>query len=205
MSLNIAILVSGRGSNLSAILDAVKAGRLDAKVQAIVSNKGGVPALDVARKFGLEAKVIPSVGLSRDDHEKLVCNFLKDFEIDYLVLAGYMRILSPYLLRKYQDERGFYRVVNIHPSLLPAFPGKDAYEEAFQYGVKLSGVTIHLVDEDVDHGPILAQESFPRLPGDTIEEFKGRGLAIEHVLYPQVLQQLVEQKKHQYASVRGKR
>jgi phosphoribosylglycinamide formyltransferase-1 len=205
MSLNIAILVSGRGSNLSAILEAIKAGRLDAHVQAVISNKEGVPALDISRKFGLEAKVISSAGLSREDHEKLICNYLKDSEIDYVVLAGYMRILSPYLLRKYQDERGFYRVVNIHPSLLPAFPGKDAYDEAFQYGVKLSGITIHLVDEDVDHGPILAQEAFPRLPGDTIEEFKGRGLAIEHVLYPAVLQQLAEQKKHQYASARGKR
>ena len=205
MSLKIAILVSGRGSNLGAILDAVKAGRLDAKVEAIVSNKAGVAALDVARRFGLEAEVIPSAGLTREEHEKLLFNFLKDFEIDYLVLAGYMRILSPYLLKKYEDERGFFRVVNIHPSLLPAFPGKDAYEDAFQYGVKLSGITIHLVDQDVDHGPILAQESFPRLPGDTVEEFKSRGLAIEHVLYPAVLQKLAEQKKHQYASARGKR
>jgi phosphoribosylglycinamide formyltransferase 1 len=205
MSLNIAILVSGRGSNLGAILDAVKAGRLNAKVAAIVSNKEGVGAIDIAKRLGLEVKVIPSAGLSREEHEKLVFNYLKEFEIDYLVLAGYMRILSPYLLRKYEDERGFYRVVNIHPSLLPAFPGKDAYQDAFQYGVKLSGITIHLVDEDVDHGPILAQESFPRLPGDTLDEFRARGLAIEHVLYPAVLQQLAEQKEHQYASVRGKR
>jgi len=205
MSLTIAILVSGRGSNLGAILNAVKAGRLNAKVAAIVSNKEGVGAIEIAKRFGLEVKVIPSGGLSREEHEKLVFNYLKEFEIDYVVLAGYMRILSPYLLRKYEDERGFYRVVNIHPSLLPAFPGKDAYQDAFQYGVKLSGITIHLVDEDIDHGPILAQEAFPRLPGDTLDEFRGRGLAIEHVLYPAVLQQLAEQKEHQYASARGKR
>jgi phosphoribosylglycinamide formyltransferase 1 len=196
MSLKIAILVSGRGSNLEAILEAVKSEKLDAKIQAVVSNKEGVAALDIAKRFGIEGKVIPSSGLSREEHEKLIHNYLKDFEIDYLVLAGYMRILSPYLLRKYQDERGFYRVVNIHPSLLPAFPGKDAYQDAFDYGVKVSGITIHLVDEDVDRGPILAQESFPRLPGDTIEDFKARGLAIEHVLYPAVLKQLAEQQKY---------
>jgi phosphoribosylglycinamide formyltransferase-1 len=110
--------------------------------------------------------------------------------MDFLVLAGYMRILSESFLRAYKDPRGFYRIVNIHPSLLPSFPGKSAYEDAFNYGVKVSGITIHLVDEKVDHGYILAQEAFPRFDDDTLATFKARGLAVEHKLFPEVLQTL---------------
>jgi phosphoribosylglycinamide formyltransferase 1 len=204
MPLNIAILVSGRGSNLEAILAAVKAGRVQAQVQAVVSNQDGVPALAIARKFGIEPTVIASAGLEREGHEKLIYEYLKDLPIDYLILAGYMRIISPFLLQKYQDRRGFYRVINIHPSLLPAFPGKNAYEDAFEYGVKVSGITVHLVDENVDRGKILAQETFPRLPGDTLEEFKARGLALEHILYPSAIQQVAEQELEQYVTTRGK-
>jgi len=204
MPLNIAILVSGRGSNLKAILAAVEAVRLQAHVQAVISNQKGVPALAVARKFGIEPMVIPSAGLEREEHEKLIYEYLKDLPIDYLILAGYMRIISHYLLQKYQDRRGFYRVINIHPSLLPSFPGKTAYEDAFEYGVKVSGITVHLVDENVDHGKILAQETFPRLPGDTLEEFKARGLALEHILYPSAIQQVAEQELEQYVTTRGK-
>ncbi len=199
MPLNIAILVSGRGSNLKAILEAIREKQLDASVKVVISNKPDVAALKIAADYGVEAKVIPSAGLQRTEHEKLVYDSLSKLSIDYLVLAGYMRIITPFLLSKFRDERGFIRIVNIHPSLLPAFPGANAYEEAFNYGVKVSGITIHLVDEEVDRGPILAQEAFERLPEDTLESFTKRGLAIEHRLYPKVLQQLAEQKVPVYA------
>jgi phosphoribosylglycinamide formyltransferase-1 len=199
MPLNIAILVSGRGSNLKAILEAIREKQLDASVKVVISNKPDVAALKIAADYGVEAKVIPSAGLQRTEHEKLVYDSLSKLSIDYLVLAGYMRIITPFLLSKFRDERGFIRIVNIHPSLLPAFPGANAYQEAFNYGVKVSGITIHLVDEEVDRGPILAQEAFERLPDDTLESFTKRGLAIEHRLYPKVLQQLAEQKVPVYA------
>jgi formyltetrahydrofolate-dependent phosphoribosylglycinamide formyltransferase len=117
---------------------------------------------------------------------------LNKHTFDYIVLAGYMRVLSPAFLKHYRDENGFFRVINIHPSMLPAFPGKNAYEDAFAAGATESGITVHLVDEEVDHGPILAQRAFPRLTDDTLETFKARGLALEHELFPQVLQKLAK-------------
>lgn len=192
MPLNLAVFVSGRGSNLEAILKAIKGGSLDATVKAVVSNETGVRALDVAKEHGIEPLVIPSIRLSRQQHEMRIQESLSDLDINYVVLAGYMRILSPSFLKCFSDERGFNRVTNIHPSLLPAFPGMNAYEDAYNYGVKLSGITVHLVDDQVDHGPILAQESFSRLPEDSLEDFKARGLALEHQLYPAVLQKLAQ-------------
>jgi phosphoribosylformylglycinamidine synthase len=190
VSIHVAILVSGRGSNLEAILRAIKDGELDATAHVVISSNPEALALHVARKYGVHAIAIDNKGLTRHEHERLLLEELSRYPIDYLVLAGYMRILSPQFLRKFQDPRGFYRVINIHPSLLPAFPGAHAYEDAFQAGVRVSGITVHLVDEKVDHGPILAQETFPRLPDDTPESFKARGLAIEHRLYPAVLQEI---------------
>ena len=192
MPLNLAVFVSGRGSNLEAILKAIKGGSLDATVKAVVSNETGVRALDVAKEHGIEPLVIPSIRLSRQQHEMRIQESLSDLDINYVVLAGYMRILSPSFLKSFSDERGFNRVTNIHPSLLPAFPGMNAYEDAYNYGVKISGITVHLVDDQVDHGPILAQESFSRLPEDSLEDFKARGLALEHQLYPAVLQKLAQ-------------
>jgi phosphoribosylglycinamide formyltransferase-1 len=193
MPLKIAVLVSGRGSNLEAILASVQKEQLAVSIEAIVSNKDNIGALDIAKKYGIEPKVIPSAGLSRLEHERLIHQYLEPFAVDYLILAGYTRILTSFLLKQYEDNRGFYRVVNIHPSLLPAFPGKNAYDDAFAYGVKISGITVHLVDEEVDHGTILAQEAFPRLPADTLADFKARGLALEHTLFPKVLQDLAKQ------------
>jgi phosphoribosylglycinamide formyltransferase 1 len=192
MPINLAFMASGRGSNLQAILSAIKAGQVDAKPLLVISNDAKAAALDVAREFSVEAKAIPSAGISRSEHEARVHEELALYRIDYLILAGYMRILTKEFLRPFKDPRGFYRIINIHPSLLPAFPGKNAYEDAFNYGVKLSGITIHFVDEEVDHGPILAQESFPRLDDDTLESFKKRGLSVEHKLYPAVLQMLAQ-------------
>jgi len=187
VSINIAILVSGRGSNLEAILRAIKDGDLQAKAQVVISNNPEALALHIARKYGVHAVAIASKGLSRQEHERLVLEELSQFDIDFVVLAGYMRILSPRFLQRFRDERGFFRVINIHPSLLPAFPGVSGYDDAFQAGVTVSGVTVHLADEKVDHGPILAQESFPRMENDTLDTFKARGLAVEHRIYPDVL------------------
>jgi len=192
MSINLGFMCSGRGSNLRAILEAIAEGRLDAHPAIVISNDPMAKALSVAKESGVRAVCIPSTGLSRGDHEQKVLEVLETEALDFLVLAGYMRILSETFLREFKDPRGFYRIVNIHPSLLPAFPGKSAYEEAFNYGVKVSGITIHLVDEKIDHGFILAQEAFPRYDDDTLATFKARGLAVEHKLFPEVLQILAQ-------------
>ncbi len=193
MPLQIAILASGRGSNAKAILEAIEQKRLDAEVQCIICNVPGAGVVSLGEAAGIPTVVIPHKGLSREDHEAQVLAQLEQHAVDYLVLAGYMRIMTPQFLKPFQDKQ-HYRIVNINHSLLPAFPGTTAYEEAFQYGVKVSGVTVHFVDEKMDNGPILLQESFPRLDSDTLEDFKARGLALEHHLYPQALQLLAENK-----------
>ena len=177
---------------MSSILDAIEVGKLDAELRLVFSNNPDAPALDIARKKGIETAALSHKSIPREHHEQQVLRILKERgELDFIVLAGYMRILSENFLRGFKDERlGIYRVINIHPSLLPAFPGAHAYEDAFAYGVRLSGITVHLVDEKVDHGPILAQECFERLPQDSLDEFKARGLAVEHRLFPQVLQEI---------------
>jgi phosphoribosylglycinamide formyltransferase-1 len=192
MSINIAVLASGRGSNLEAILDAIAEGKLDAKVQLVLVNVPGAGAIDIATKHGVVTAVVPNAGMTRNEHEKKVIAELKKYQLDFIVLAGYMRVLSANLLSHFKDSRGFFKVINIHPSLLPSFPGIRGYEEAYEYGVKMAGVTVHLVDEKVDHGPILAQATFTRSEDDTLESFKARGLKIEHDLYPQVLQNIAK-------------
>lgn len=190
MPLNIAVLASGRGSNLKAILEAIKSGSLDARVTVVICNVQGAGAISIANEHGITTEVIPHLGLARQKHESMLLEALDKYPVDFVVLAGYMRVLSPYFLNRFRDDRGFFRVLNIHPSLLPAFPGANAYKEAFDYGVRISGITIHLVDEKVDHGPILAQETFPRLPEDSLDSFKARGLSLEHKLLPQVIQKI---------------
>lgn len=191
MPLNIALLASGRGSNAKAIHQAILENRLDARIQCLACNIEDAPVAAWAREVGIPTYVIPHRGLTREAHEAQVLSELLAYKIDYLVLAGYMRLMTPGFLYAFAGEY-HYRVVNIHPSLLPAFPGAHAYEDAFAYGVKLSGVTVHFVDEQVDHGPILLQECFPRLETDTLEDFKARGLALEHQVYPKALQLLAE-------------
>lgn len=190
MSIKLAVLVSGRGSNLEAILRAIKDNELDAKVEVVISNRPEALALHVARKYGVHAVAIDQKGMTRSEHEQRILQELEPYSIDYLVLAGYMRMLSPEFLQGFKHSDGYFRVVNIHPSMLPQFPGAHAYEEAFNAGVAESGITVHLVDELMDNGPILAQEKFVRLQSDTIDEFKKRGLAVEHRLFPAVLQDL---------------
>lgn len=190
MPIKIAVLVSGRGSNLEAILAAIEKKELEAEIAVVLSNNPDSYALKIAKKHNIPTVSVDHRGISRKEHEKQVLQKLKKFAPDYLVLAGYMRILSGDFLTHFKDDNGLYRVINIHPSLLPAFPGKSAYEDAFNYGVKISGITVHLVDEQVDHGPILAQGVFERKSGDTLETFQARGLELEHKLFPQVLAQL---------------
>jgi len=190
MSIQLAIFVSGRGSNMEAILKSIQDGELDASVELVFSNDPNAKALETAKRFGVKTAAISNTGMTRAEHESKVRELLESVHFDYIILAGYMRILSPKFLSHFRDPRGFFRVINIHPSLLPAFPGKCAYEDAFNYGVKVSGITVHLVDEQVDHGTILAQQSFPRLADDTLETFKARGLAVEHALYPAVLREV---------------
>ena len=192
MSLSLAILVSGRGSNMAAILNAIKSGALAAKVEMVISNNPDAPALEIAREHGVKTAAVSHRGMSRAEHEQAILEILCGVKVDFIVLAGYMRVLTPKFLQAFQTESGHCRIINIHPSLLPAFPGACAYDEAFAANVRISGITVHLVDEQVDHGPILAQESFPRMPEDTLETFKARGLAVEHRLLPQVLQGISE-------------
>lgn len=196
MPLNIAILVSGRGSNMSAILDAIKAGRLDAQVKMVLSNNPEAQGLNIARSHGIHAGAIDHKGLKREEHEKKMLGLLCSMEIDFVVLAGYMRVLTPAFLAPFKaasGDRQYFKIINIHPSMLPDFPGAHAYDDAFAAGVAKSGITVHLIDELVDHGPILAQESFDRLPADTLDDFKARGLAVEHKLYPAVLQRISQE------------
>lgn len=193
MSLKIAVLISGRGSNLNAIIQAIADKKLDATIQTVVSNDPEAQGLVIASQHGLNTFAVPHKGMKRAEHEKEILKHLAGFEIDFVVLAGYMRIISADFLKQFEDPQGFFRVINIHPSLLPAFPGTSGYEDAYNYGVKVSGVTVHLVDEKVDHGMIIAQEPFPRFPDDTLQTFCARGLSVEHGLYPAVLQQIARE------------
>jgi phosphoribosylglycinamide formyltransferase 1 len=191
MSLKIALLASGTGSNVQAILEAIQNGSLDAQVQCVIANIENAAVLAKGEQADLPTYYIPHQGLSREQHEAALLDILNPLEIDYIVLAGYMRLMTPLFLNAYR-EKEHYRILNIHPSLLPAFQGARAYEEAYEYGVKQSGVTVHFIDEGLDQGPILLQESFPRYDDDTLETFKSRGLAVEHRLYPTALQLLAE-------------
>ena len=193
--LRLAVLVSGRGSNFEAVQKAIAAGNLDAEIVCLLSNNEGVKALELAEHYGVPSLVVPSRGLDRDEHEQRVLAALAPYAPDFLLLAGYMRILTSRLLEAFRSSTAdgdYFRVINIHPSLLPAFPGKNSYLDAWEAQVPVSGVTVHLVDELVDHGPIIAQRSFARQADDDLESFGGRGLAIEHALLPQALSAIAE-------------
>jgi phosphoribosylglycinamide formyltransferase 1 len=174
----IAILLSGRGSNFVAISDAIRRGDLDAEICCVISNVEGAEGLARARGFGMNAICLPSKGIERMDYDGLVVNALKPHDPALVCLAGFMRILSPVILREYPA-----RVMNIHPALLPSFPGLHAQRQALQYGVKISGCTVHLADEGVDTGPIVLQRAVEVLAGDTEESLSARILVQEHDLY----------------------
>lgn len=181
--LRLGVLVSGSGSNLQAILDAIGAGRLNARVEVVISNKAGVPALDRARAANVPALTIPHKDFtSREDFDRAVVAALREANVDWLVLAGFMRVVTAELLGAYPG-----RIINIHPTLLPAFPGVGGAKQALDYGVKITGCTVHFVDAGVDSGKIIDQRAVRVEPGDDLSSLSARIHEAEHELFVSVL------------------
>jgi phosphoribosylglycinamide formyltransferase 1 len=180
------ILLSGRGSNFEAIADNVAAGKIDAEIAIAISNRPEARGLDVARARGLPAICIPSKGLDRNIYDGMLAEELKRHAVDLVCLAGYMRLLSAGFIREFPG-----RVLNIHPSLLPSFPGLDAQHQALEHGVKVTGCTVHFVDEYLDAGPILVQAAVPVLDGDTVETLSARILKEEHRIYSEAIRMVI--------------
>jgi phosphoribosylglycinamide formyltransferase 1 len=182
-SLRLGILLSGRGSNFLAIAESIRAGRLPGvEIAVVISNVAEAPALKAAQGLGLPAAVCVSKGRPRAEHDADMIACLRSHQVDLVCLAGYMRLLSPTFIAAFRN-----RILNIHPSLLPAFPGLEAQEQAFAYGVKIAGCTVHFVDEELDHGPIVVQRAIPVLDTDTPESLNHRILAEEHLAYTEAI------------------
>jgi phosphoribosylglycinamide formyltransferase-1 len=180
------ILISGRGSNFEAIADSVQAGRLTAEIAIVISNRADAPGLESARRRGLNAVLIPSKGRVREEHDGEVVAALQMAGVDLVCLAGYMRLLSPAFVRAFPN-----RILNIHPSLLPAFAGVDAQRQAIEYGVKVSGCTVHFVDEHLDQGPIILQKTVPVLDSDDEHSLAARILEQEHIAYTEAIRMVI--------------
>lgn len=176
------ILLSGRGSNFEAIARNIREGRLDAEIAIVISNRPEARGLETARLLGLNAVAIPSKGLDREVYDEQIAAALEEANVDLVVLAGFMRLLSGWFIRRFP-----MRILNIHPSLLPAFPGLDAQYQAFEHGVKVGGCTVHFVDENLDSGPIIAQAVVPVESGDTAETLAARILNEEHRIYTEAI------------------
>jgi len=176
------ILLSGRGSNFQAIADSIKAGTLQAEIAIVISNRADALGLESAKRRGLNTVLIPSKGRVREEHDAEVLAALQEAQVDLICLAGYMRLLSPDFIRAFSN-----RIINIHPSLLPAFPGMDAQKQALEYGVKVTGCTVHFVDEHLDHGPIILQKIVPVLDGDNVHTLSARILEQEHAAYSEAI------------------
>ena len=185
------ILLSGRGSNFEAIARNVQAGRIPAEIAVVISNKADAKGLVTAREIGLATRFIPSKGKEREAFDREVVAVLREFQVDLVCLAGFMRILSPYFIREFPQ-----RILNIHPALLPAFPGEEAQRQALEYGVKFSGCTVHIVDEGVDSGPIVCQAVVRVLDDDTAETLAARILKEEHRIYSEAICLLLEDRIH---------
>ncbi len=187
---NIGILLSGRGSNFVAIADSVDAGRIpNARIAVVISNRADAPGIEIARQRGLNAVVLASKGRVREEHDADMTRMLKDSQVDLVCLAGYMRLLSPWFIQQFPQ-----RILNIHPSLLPSFPGLDAQKQAFEYGVKVSGCTVHFVDEHLDNGPIVVQKTVPVLDDDDDHKLAARILEQEHIAYSEAIRIVLEGK-----------
>ena len=185
---NLGILLSGRGSNFEAIARNVASGKIpDAQIAVVISNKPDAPGLETARRLGLTAICIPSKGKAREDHDREVVAALQQHKVDLVCMAGYMRLLSPWFVQQFPR-----RILNIHPSLLPAFPGLEAQQQAFAYGVKVSGCTVHFVDTDLDHGAIILQKTVPVLDTDDDHSLAARILEQEHVAYTEAIRIVLE-------------
>lgn len=185
---NLGILLSGRGSNFEAIAANVAAGKIrDARIAVVISNKPDAGGLATARRLGLTALAIPSKGKAREAHDREVIAALRERKVDLICLAGYMRLLSPWFVQQFP-----HKILNIHPSLLPAFPGLEAQEQAFAYGVRISGCTVHFVDEELDHGAIIVQKAVPVLDGDDEHTLAARILEQEHIAYSEAIRMVLE-------------
>jgi phosphoribosylglycinamide formyltransferase 1 len=176
------VLLSGRGSNFLAIADSVQGGRIPAEIAIVISNRAEAPGLDAARQRGLNAQIIPSKGRRREEHDAEVTAALQGAKVELVCLAGYMRLLSPEFVRAFPN-----RILNIHPSLLPAFPGLDAQQQAIDYGVKVSGCTVHFVDEHLDNGAIILQRTVPVTDQDDVHALSARILEQEHIAYTEAI------------------
>ena len=185
---NIGILLSGRGSNFEAIAKNVAERRIpDARIAIVISNKHETAGIETARRLGLESLVILSKGMQREEHDRAVVAELKKRNVDLVCLAGYMRLLSPWFVQQFPR-----RILNIHPSLLPAFPGLEAQQQAFAYGVKVSGCSVHFVDEELDHGPIIVQRAVNVQDGDDEHTLAARILDQEHIAYTEAINVVLE-------------
>jgi phosphoribosylglycinamide formyltransferase-1 len=185
---NLGILLSGRGSNFVAIADSIAAGRIpNTRIAVVISNRADAAGLETARSSGLPALLIPSKSKPREDHDREVVAALLEHKVDLVCLAGYMRMLSPWFVQQFPAK-----ILNIHPSLLPAFPGLEAQQQAFAYGVKVSGCTVHLVDEELDHGAIIVQKTVPVLDSDDEHTFAARILEQEHLAYTEAIRIVLE-------------
>jgi phosphoribosylglycinamide formyltransferase 1 len=187
---NLGILLSGRGSNFEAIASNIAAGKIPgARIAVVISNKADSGGLETGRRLGLTTIAIPSKGVPREEHDRAVVAALKEHKVDLVCLAGYMRLLSSWFVQQFPQ-----RILNIHPSLLPAFPGLEGQEQAFAYGVKVSGCTVHFVDEELDHGAIIVQKTVPVLEGDDEHTLAARILEQEHIAYSEAIRIVVEGK-----------
>ena len=186
----IGILLSGRGSNFEALAESIAAGRIPgAEIAVVISNREGAPGIERAQQRGLDARVLPSKGLQREEYDRQVVAVLKEKQVDLVCLAGYMRLLSPVFVAEFRG-----RILNIHPSLLPSFPGLEAQRQALEHGAKFTGCTVHFVDENLDAGPIVAQAVAPIEDGDTPESLSVRILKEEHRIYSEAVRLVLEGK-----------
>jgi phosphoribosylglycinamide formyltransferase-1 len=186
----IGVLISGRGSNMEALAIACKEGQIPARVATVVSNEPGAAGLARAHRHGIDTVVVDHREIrGREAHDRRMAEVLDHAGCNLVCLAGYMRLLSPWFVEHYRD-----RIMNVHPALLPAFPGLDAQKAAWEYGAKVSGATVHFVDEHLDHGPIILQGSVPVLESDTADTLSARILALEHILYPRAVRLFFEGK-----------
>ena len=192
MTQRLGVLLSGRGSNFVAIADAIAAGTLPGcEIAVVLSNSESAAGLQAARERGLSAGALVSKGVPREEHDRQMIAALHEARVDYVILAGYMRVLSPEFIRAFPD-----RILNIHPSLLPAFPGLHAQRQALEYGARIAGCTVHFVDEAVDHGTIILQRTVPVLDGDDEALLSARILKQEHEAYPEGIARVLSGRYH---------
>jgi len=188
MTKKIGVLLSGRGSNFEALAESVAAGKIpNAEIAIVLSNRENAPGLERARARGIAARAIPSKGLEREAYDKLVVAALQEKGVDLVCLAGYMRLISPYFVAEFPN-----RILNIHPSLLPAFPGLEAQRQALEHGAKISGCTVHFVDENLDAGPIVMQAAVAIEDADTVETLSAKILREEHRIYTEAVRVVLE-------------